>query len=133
MTADIDLFAPFRPDRVSAWAEADRLVSVESEFFVKHGFYIERVGEWTLMSQPPGWQDRAIALKVDDIDVLVLHALDLAYNKLEAGRRKDLEFMREGLDCGAYKLDEVKTFVADHAPDEVTRELILKNLEEAAT
>jgi hypothetical protein len=107
MTGDIDLFAPFQADKLDAWVAADPMVSVESPFFLEHGFYIERVGEWTLLSQPPGWQERALTLKVDEIDVLVLHPLDLAYNKLEAGRQKDIDFMREGLTSGAYSFAEV--------------------------
>ena len=128
MTGDIDLFAPFNPDRIDAWTQADPSVSVESSFFLEHGFYIERVGEWTLISQPPGWQQRALSLKVDDVDVLAIHPLDLAYNKLEAGREKDIDFMREGLTNGAYKLAEVEAFIREHSPDEATRELILNNL-----
>lgn len=128
MTGDIDLFSPFNAERLDAWVEADSLVSVESSFFIEHGFYIERVGEWTLISQPAGWQERALALTIDDIEVLVIHPLDLAYNKLEAGRDKDIAFMREGLTSGAYKFAEVESFIREHAPDDGTRELILANL-----
>lgn len=127
-TADIDLFAPFDPAKIDAWAAMDSTVSVESSFFVENGFYIERVGEWTLMSQPAGWQDRAKQLCIDGIEVFVLHSLDLAYNKLEAGRSKDIEFMKEGLSCKAYQYDEVRDFITQHAPDRDTRELILRNL-----
>ena len=133
MTGDIDLFAPFQEDKIDAWSAADLLVSVESPFFVDHGFYIERVGEWTLISQPSGWQERGLSLKVDEIDVLVLHPLDLAYNKLEAGRSKDIDFMREGLSSGAYKLAEVEAFIRANAPDDATRELILANLNQAVS
>ncbi len=131
MTGDIDLFAPFQPERLDAWVAADSLVSVESRFFLDHGFYIERVGEWRLLSQPTGWQQRALTLKVDDIDVLVLHPIDLAYNKLEAGRQKDINFMRVGLSSGAYSMAEVETFIRQHAPDDATRDLILANLYQA--
>lgn len=128
MTGDIDLFSPFNAERMDAWTEADRTVSVESAFFIEHGFYIERVGEWTLLSQPAGWQQRALALTIDDIEVLVIHPLDLAYNKLEAGRPKDIAFLREGLTSGAYKLADVEAFIREHAPDDSTRDLILTSL-----
>jgi hypothetical protein len=131
-TGDIDLFAPYDPAKVDAWAELDRTVSVESPFFIEHGFYIERVGEWTLISQPSGWQERAIHLHVDDIEVFALHPLDLAYNKLEAGRPKDIDFMREGLNCKAYDYVEVLEFIQTHAPDRDTREMILEKLHLAA-
>lgn len=131
-TADIDLFAPFDPAKVDAWAQLDGSISVESPFFIENGFYIERVGEWTLISQPSGWQERATHLEVDDIEVFVLHPLDLAYNKLEAGRPKDIEFMREGLNCKAYDYVEVLEFIQKHAPDPETREMILERLRQAA-
>lgn len=132
-TADIHLFAPFDAAKVVAWAVVDSTVSAESSFFIENGFYIERVGEWTLLSQPAGWQDRAKQLCIDEIEVFVLHPLDLAYNKLEAGRPKDIEFMKEGLRCKAYDYEEVRDFVAQHAPDPDTRELILGNLRVAAS
>lgn len=81
-TNDIDLFAPFDPAKADAWAKADASVAAESPFFVEHGFYIERVGEWTLLSQPAGWPQRATQMQIDDIVVIVLHPLDLAYKLL---------------------------------------------------
>lgn len=130
-TGDIDLFAPHNPDRLDAWSAADALVSVESPFFVEHGFYIERVGEWTLLSQPAGWQTRALQMRIDDIDLLILHPLDLAYNKLEAGRSKDIEFMAEGIRSGAYDVTEVRTFIEVNAPDVESRNLVLDALKSA--
>lgn len=131
-TGDFDLFAPFDPAKVDSWAALDHTVSVESSFFIEHGFYIERVGEWTLISQPAGWQERATHLHIDEIEVFVLHPLDLAYNKLEAGRPKDIDFMREGLNCKAYDYVEVRDFIQKHAPDHDTREMILERLHQAA-
>ncbi len=71
-------------------------------------------------------------MQIDDIEVFVLHPLDLAYNKLEAGRAKDIEFMREGLRCRAYSFDEVSDFIVRFAPEDETRRLILENLRRAA-
>ncbi len=132
-TADIDLFAPFDAAKIDVWAALDSSISVESSFFVENGLYIERVGEWTLLSQPSGWQERAVNLYVDEIEVYVLHPLDLAYNKLEAGRVKDLEFMRLGLECKAYDYAEVLEFIQTHAPDRFTREMILERLRQTAS
>lgn len=131
-TGDIDLFAPFDETKVNNWAALDATLAAESSFFIENGFYIERVGEWTLLTQPSGWQERAVQLKVDDIEVYVLHHLDLAYNKLEAGRPKDIEFMREGLNCKAYDYVEVLEFIQKHAPDQETREMILEKLRQSA-
>ncbi|MFZ4595255.1 MAG: DUF6036 family nucleotidyltransferase [Verrucomicrobiaceae bacterium] len=130
-TEDIDLFPPPDEAKVAAWAVADQSLGLHSDFFAQHGFYVQRVGEWTLVTQPPSWRERAIRIEIDDITAIVLHPLDLAYNKLEAGRIKDLDFMREGLSSGAYKFDEVEAFIRGHAPDDSTRDLILANLNQA--
>ena len=131
-TIDIDLFPPWDETKAGAWAAVDTNIGRYSLFQEKNGFYVERVGEWTLMTQAAGWNERAMRLEVDGIEILVLHPLDLAYNKLEAGREKDIVFMREGLNCKAYDFVEVRDFVHKHAPDPDTRELILENLRKAA-
>lgn len=127
-TIDIDLFPPWEPEKALLWAVADTKIGRYSVFQNEHGFYVERVGEWTLLSQPKGWDQRALKLVIDDIEVLVIHPLDLAYNKLEAGRDKDIAFMREGLTSGAYLFSEVESFIIEHSPDQATRDLILFNL-----
>jgi len=55
-----------------------------------------------------------------------------AYNKLEGGLPKDLEFMREGLRCRAYSFEEVSNFITRFAPEDETRRLVLENLRQAA-
>ena len=130
-TSDIDLFSTFDEARVDAWAAADASVGAGSEFFDQYGFYIERVGEWTLMDQPEGWQDRAIKLNVEGIDVLVLHSLDLAYNKLEAGRDKDIEFIAEGLSYGVYQLEIIEAFIRKGAKEDWRLDMLLTNLQRA--
>ena len=130
-TIDIDLFPPWKPEQALPWAVADTKIGRYSVFQDQHGFYVERVGEWTLLNQPHGWEDRALKFEIDGVHVVVIHPLDLAYNKLEAGRRKDIDFMREGLSSGAYNLAEVESFIREHAPDDATRDLILANLTQA--
>ncbi|MFN0079560.1 MAG: DUF6036 family nucleotidyltransferase [Prosthecobacter sp.] len=130
-TGDIVLFSTFDQTRVDAWAAADPSVGAGSEFFDQHGFYIQRVGEWTLMDQPEGWQDRAIKLNLEGIDVLVLHSLDLAYNKLEAGRDKDIEFIAEGLRCEVYQLDIIEDYIRKGAKEDCRLDMMLTNLQRA--
>ena len=124
-TGDIDLFSTFDAEKLEQWTNADPSVGVGSEFFDEHGFYIERVGEWTLMDQPEGWQDRAIQMHVEGIDVLVLHPLDLAYNKLDAGRA-------EGLRCGAYQRIELEAFVMKGATEAWRRDEMIGKLKRAS-
>ena len=132
-TIDIDLFPPWDESKAVTWAVADTQIGRYSAFQEKNGFYVERVGEWTLMTQAAGWNERALHLELDGVEVLVLHPLDLAYNKLEAGREKDIAFMREGLNCKAYDYVEVLEFIQEHAPDSDTRQMILENLRQAAS
>jgi hypothetical protein len=128
-TGDIDLFSTFDAALVDQWAVADLRVGAGSEFFDEHGFYIERVGEWTLMDQPAGWQERAIKMNLEGIDVLVLHPLDLAYNKLDAGRVKDIEFLAEGLRCGAYQFLELEAFILKGATEDWRRDEMMAKLQ----
>lgn len=83
---DIDLFV-----KSGATAEVSKLIysryGPESEFDISHGFYIEPVGEWVVMTSLPGWQERLV--KVDAPGGAIgwcLSPLDIAYNKAEAGR-----------------------------------------------
>lgn len=130
-TGDIDLFTTFDAAMVEKWAAADPSVGAGSEFFEEHGFYIERVGEWTLLDQPEGWQERAVKMKIENIDVLVLHPLDLAYNKLDAGRDKDIEFLAEGFRCGIYLYAEVEQFILNGAKEDWRRKDMLAKLQQA--
>ncbi len=130
-TGDIDLFSTFDVAVLDQWTAADTMVGAGSEFFDEHGFYIERVGEWTLLDQPEGWQDRAIKMSIEGTDVLVLHPLDLAYNKLDAGRDKDIDFLAEGFRCGAYQFAELEQFVLSGAKEDWRRDDMLTKLQRA--
>lgn len=131
MTEDIDLYPLGESLDYDALAKHDPELGIQSDFFAKHGFYVQRVGDWTVMDQPPGWQDRALRIETNGVHALVLHPLDLAYNKLDAGRPKDIEFMREGLQTKAYDYSEVLEFIQKHAPDSAVREKILGCLRQA--
>ncbi len=130
-TMDVDLFPPWDESKAAVWAAADTRIGRRSAFRAEHGFYVERVGEWTLLSQPKGWEDRALRMRVDDIEVAVLHPLDLAYNKLEAGREKDLAFMAEGLRSGAFVYAEVRRFIENAELDVDMRPMVLQALDAA--
>lgn len=132
MTEDIDLFPLGADLDFEMLAKHDPELGLQSDFFARHGFYVQRVGDWTVMGQPAGWQERALRFDIEGVQALVLHPLDLAYNKLEAGRPKDIDFMREGLNCKAYDYLEVRDFIQKHAPDHDTREMILEKLRQAA-
>jgi hypothetical protein len=132
MTEDIDLYPLGEDLDYAVLASHDSELGLQSDFFAKHGFYVQRVGDWTVMGQPVGWQERALRFDFDGVQAIVLHPLDLAYNKLEAGRPKDIDFMREGLNCNAYDYVEILEFIQKHAPDIDVREMILEKLRQSA-
>jgi hypothetical protein len=131
MTEDIDLYPTGEGLDYAVLAGLDPELGVQSDFFAKHGFYVQRVGDWTVMYQPAGWEERAIRLEVDGIKAIVLHPIDLAYNKLEAGRDKDIEFIAEGLRCGVYQLSSLEGFIREGTKEDWKLEALLTNLQKA--
>ena len=126
LTDDIDLFTPeletgFLDEVIAAVGEG-------SQFEATHGFYVERVGTWVLLTQPRGWMERALVLPHPTLMIHILHPLDLVYNKLEAGRKKDLEAVAQVLKAGPVTLDEVQAFIHQSGATEETKDEILKNL-----
>jgi hypothetical protein len=126
LTDDIDLFTPdaetcFLDEVISSVGEG-------SEFASHHGFYVERLGAWVLLTQPRGWMERALLLPHAELTIRVLHPLDLLYNKLETGRKKDLEGALLILKCGAVSADQIRDFVQNTETPEETKRAILKNL-----
>ena len=84
------------------------------------------------MTQPSGWEERASHVRLGDISVLVLGLLDLAYNKLEAGRPKDEEFLREAFTSGLVKPSELQDFIERHALTPKLRRDLIQSLERLA-
>ncbi len=81
----------------------------ESEFEVTYGFYIEPVGEWVVMTSLPGWQERLVRVDAPGGAIgWCLSPLDIAYNKAEAGREKDIVYLAELFRCGIVRPSEIK-------------------------
>jgi hypothetical protein len=124
---DIDLWPRF--NETAALDESRELYGEGSAFHQEHGFYIERVGNWTLLSQPLGWEDRATKLNYGEVSVLVLSLLDLAYNKLEVNRVKDRDFLRAAFREKLFTPDNLRDFIERNPPPwEEARPIILDNL-----
>ncbi len=126
LTDDIDLFTPdaetcFLDEVISSVGEG-------SEFASRHGFYVERLGSWVLLTQPRGWMERALLLPHANLTIRVLHPVDLLYNKLETGRKKDLEGALLILKYGAVSADQIRDFVQKAETPEETKRAILQNL-----
>ena len=136
LSADIDMFPIMKLDTTD-FQSGDEQVGQASQFEVEHDFYIERLGDWTMLSQPEGWFERCVKYSTSGvvegenvtIDGYCLHPLDLAYNKLEAGRDKDLNFVAGLLSEGIISLEELEAFIKDGCPHEDFLPAIEKNLE----
>ena len=128
-----------RTDDVDMWPRDNEAAGLDicieelgegSRFHAEYGFYIERVGSWTLLTQPVGWEARATRVIFDDVEVLALGLLDLVYNKLEANRKKDRIFLKNAIDNALIDIIELKKFILENAPNDDVKESLLVSLEE---
>jgi len=127
MTDDIDLFTP---DAESCFLdEVIAAVGEGSPFEAEHGFYVERLGSWVLLTQPRGWMERALIVAHPRLVIHVLHPLDLLYNKLETGRKKDLDGVLQILNSRAVLPEQIRDFVENADTPKTTKQGILRNLE----
>ena len=79
----------------------DQYGGPESEFFETNGFYIDYVIPDLLRCTPPGWQDRVTILNLaPGLKGHCLDPHDVAYNKLWAGRPKDIVWVHGLLGTG---------------------------------
>ncbi len=124
---DIDLWP--RDNEKIALDESIVQLGEGGEFHEKNGFYVERVGSWTLLTQPVGWEDRAEVVRVDDSTVQVLSLMDLAYNKLEAARTKDAAFFEEAFSTGLLTAAELRAFVEKHATTPDVQKTLLDRID----
>ena len=99
-----------------------------SPFHIENGFYVERIGSWTLLTQPEGWVERSTKVTFEGVEIIALGLLDLAYNKLEANRQKDKDFLRAAFEAGLVDILELKNFIDFHAPNDFVREKLAGNL-----
>lgn len=125
-SADIDLF-PIRPLDEGEFESGDSIVGQSSPFEDEHDFYVERLGDWTMLTQPPGWLDRCVKITVDGITGYSLHPLDLAYNKTEAGRAKDIRYVAGIIHEGYLTAEDLDLFIHEHCPHEELKQGVLDN------
>ena len=93
--------------------EFEALLGKRSQFAQTHGFYVEHAGESLLTDLlPDGWRDRATCLAIADVSVLLLAPVDVAINKLDAGRPKDFEHLSQMLRSGLVTVDDVEQAIS---------------------
>lgn len=126
VSADIDLFPRFNES-----GDKNELIEKHfgagSQFELENSFYIEGVGSWTMMTSPAGWEKRMIPIvSPTGVTGWCLDPFDLAYNKLEAGREKDLQYVAEMVRSNITPESSLEQFLRQHAPSEEA----FRNLEE---
>jgi hypothetical protein len=126
VSADIDLFPRFGES-----GEKNELIDKHfgqgSQFELDNNFYIEVVRSRTLCSQ--GWKKRLVPICSDGgVTGWCLDPVDLAYNKLEAGREQDLQYVGEMLRANILPTMTLRGFLRQHAPDQTVREKLEKSL-----
>ena len=124
-TEDVDLYPLHGQDRFDM-DEADEKIGPGSEFAAQNGFYVQRVGNWTVSTQPRGWMERGSTLEFGNVKAICLSPLDLAYNKLEAGRPKDRAFVSGMLEAHIIDSPSLLAFIRAGAPDASARALVEK-------
>ncbi|MFC4992063.1 DUF6036 family nucleotidyltransferase [Rubritalea tangerina] len=115
LSADIDMF-PIRKLKTETFKPGDDLVGQASPFESENDFYVERVGDWTMLSQPEGWLERCVKFEVGEITGYCLDPIDLAYNKTEAGRQKDIDFVAGMINEGIISREELEAFIHERCP-----------------
>lgn len=130
-TMDVDLFPPWDESKAAVWATADLSIGRLSPFRREHGFYVERVAEWTTRQMLPGWEQRVSTFEVSGIQASAIHPFDLICAKLQAGRTKDRAFVKKALELGVVNLTEIEAFFQDKSGDEALLTTLTQRLNDA--
>jgi hypothetical protein len=100
-SVDVDMAPADIPIFVSDGRFVEERAGQDSEFYEREGFYIDYVPVELLRVTPAGWQERATRMElVPGLTGVILDAHDVAYNKLWAGRAKDIVYVHALLDAG---------------------------------
>lgn len=87
----------------------DQYGGPESEFFEANGFYIDYVIPDLLRCTPPGWRERVTIIELaPGLRGHCLDPHDVAYNKLWAGRPKDIAWVHGLLGTGIITLERLR-------------------------
>ncbi len=131
VSADIDLFPRFN-ESGGKNELIDKHFGSGTQFEVENSFYIEGVGSWTMMTSPAGWEKRLIPIvSPGGVKGWCLDPFDLAYNKLEAGREKDLQYVGEMVRTDITPESSLAAFLRQYAPNKDVLQTLEENLRRA--
>jgi len=112
----------------------DQYGGPESDFFDENGFYIDYVTADLLRCTPPGWQQRVTIIELaPGLNGHFLDAHDIAYNKLWAGRPKDIVWVKGLLEVGVIHLHRLHELHAGNPIAEEDRAKVSQSLAAVTT
>jgi hypothetical protein len=115
-SVDVDMAPADIPVFVSDGRFVEERAGQDSEFYEREGFYIDYVPVELLRVTPAGWRERATRMELaPGLTSLILDAHDVAYNKLWAGRARDIAYVHALLEAGVVDLAALRKMHAANA------------------
>jgi hypothetical protein len=117
-SVDVDMAPADMPLFVTDSRFVEEKTGQDSEFHEHEGFYLDYVPAELLKGSPPGWRERATQVELaPGLKGLILDAHDVAYNKLWAGRAKDIAYVNGLIHAGVVSLS---TLIERHRANDLT-------------
>lgn len=107
----------------------ERELGEDSDFSSKHRFFVDYVSDSLLKWTPPGWQQRVTTIQLTEgLRGHCLDPHDIAYNKLYAGRPKDIIWVRGLLGTSIITWSRLEELHAGNPLDAADREKVERSM-----
>jgi SepF-like predicted cell division protein (DUF552 family) len=127
MSDDIDLYPAHVPSDKTLLVALE--LGIDSEFREERGWFVESVGDWTTKTSPEGWKSRLLPVETPAGNIgHCLAPSDLAFNKIEAGRPKDIPYVAEMIRSGFVTAAKLESLIANDPREEEIREKLRATL-----
>ena len=131
---DVDFSPIGRPALYFDSKLIDQQGGPDSDFFAENGFYLDYVAPELLRCTPHGWQERVTIIELaPGLSGHILDPHDVAYNKLWAGRPKDVSWVHGLLNSGVITLERMEELHAGNSIDRVDQEKVTLALKAVKT
>lgn len=108
----------------------ERELGEDSFFAIENLFFVDYVTPDLLRCTPPGWQERATVIELcPGLRGHCLDPHDIAYNKLWAGRPKDIQWIHGLLGTGIITLARLRELHGGNPISEEDREKVRRSLD----
>lgn len=106
---DVDFSPIGRPALYFDSKFVDQQGGPDSDFFAENGYYLDYVSPELLRFSPPGWEERVMIVELAvGLSGHCLDPHDVAYNKLWAGRPKDINWVHDLLGTEVITLERLE-------------------------